>query len=214
MEAGARPWKAADGGTKQRRKGGSLGKLFAKARPLVAGALLLSGLVVGVTPNLREKVTGKIGDTKDSIMSKLQPHYVPLSPIDIRGIVEDPNSPASNVIDGNTLTGWIAPDGTDDKSFVVRFDEPFDLERIKVWNGGPETDGLKFKDLDRPSQLHFVFDTGQSFDLTIEDVPDPKEYEIKNGDGVQEFEVHIVGTYSSLSNHAVGLREIEFLFRK
>ncbi len=210
LEAGARPWKAADGGTKQRRKGGKLGKLYAKLRPVVAGALLLVGLVVGVTPNLREKVTDKAADTKNSIMSKLQPHYVPLAPIDIRATAEEPDSPGSNVIDGNTVTGWLAPDGTVEPTLVVRFDEPFDLERIQVWNGAAEG----YKDHDRPSQLHFVFDTGQSFDLTIDDIPDPKEYEIKNGGGVREIEVHVVGTYSSLANHAVGLREIEFLFRK
>ena len=210
MEAGARPWKASNGGKKQRRKGGKLGKLFAKLRPIIAGAMLLVGLVVGVTPNLREKATGKIGDVKDSIMSKVQPHYVPLAPITITGTSEQPDSPVSAVIDGNTITSWIAQGEDLEPTIVVRFDEPFDLERLKLWNGA----AVGFKDHDRVSQIHFVFDTGQSFDLTVNDLPDPQEYEIKNAKGVQEIELHIVETYSSLSGDAVGLSEIEFLFRK
>ena len=70
-------------------------KIFVKLRPIIAIVILLAGLVVGFTPNLREKVTGKIGDAKDSIESKLRPTYVPLHPINIQVTSELPDQPGS-----------------------------------------------------------------------------------------------------------------------
>lgn len=210
MEAGARPWKAADGSTKRRKRGGKLAKVYLKLRPIVAGALLLAGLVVGFTPNLREKVTDKIGDVKDSAMSKIQPSFVPLAPISIRGNGDVPENPVANVIDTNTLTFWVAPVTDPAPTIVVRFDEPFDLERIKVWNGAPEG----FKDRERAAKLHFVFDNGQAFDLDLQDLPDGVEYEVKNGKGVQEVEIQVTDTFTSLTGTQLALSEIEFYFKK
>jgi hypothetical protein len=210
LEAGARPWKAGDGTTKRRRSGGKLARVYSKLRPLVAGVLLVAGLVVGFTPDLRGRVTSEIGDAKDSLMRRIQPRYTPLQPVSIAATSEAPEQPVANLIDGNTLTSWTAPATDPEPTFVVRFDEPFDLARISVWNGS--VDG--FKDNARAADLHFVFDTDQSFDLTIKDLPDKQEYAIENGSGVREVEVHVVGTYSSLGSDDLGLTEIEFLFKR
>ena len=59
-----------------------------------------------------------------------------------------------------------------------------------------------------------MFDTGKSFDLHIDDVPDGKEYSIKNGDGVKTVELHITGTVTSLTSDQVGMSELEFYLRK
>lgn len=210
LEAGARPWKAGDGATKRRRPGGKLATVFAKLRPLIAGALLLAGLIVGFSPDLRGRVTGEIGDAKDSLMRRIQPRYTPLQPISITATSETPEQPVAHLIDGNTLTSWIAPAADVEPAFVVRFDEPFDLARISLWNGS--VDG--FKDHARAAELHFVFDTGQSFDLTLKDLPDKEEYEVQHGAGVREVEIHVVGTFNSLGSDDLGLTEIEFLFKR
>ena len=171
---------------------------------------MLAGLLVGFTPNIREKVTGKIGDIKDSIESKLRPTYVPLAPIDIDVTTALPDNPGENLIDTNPLTFWVAPGNDPQPTIVVTFDEPFDMQRMKLWNGAAEG----YADHERVSDIHFVFDTGKSYDLHVEDIPDGKEYAIKNGNDVRRVELHITGTVTSLASEQLGLSEIEFYFKK
>jgi hypothetical protein len=211
LDAGQRPWKAADGRQKKSRGVGSFfARAFAKLRPVIAVALLLAGLVYGFSPDIRGSVNDTFGDAKDSVMSRLQKRYSPLAPIEISATSAVEGSPPTLALDSNTITSWIAPAADAEPTLVVRFDEPIDLERIKLWNGT----AVGFKDHERISDIHFVFDTGQSFDLEVLDLPDGKDYEIRNGSGVREVEVHIVGTYSSLASADVGLSEIEFLIRR
>ena len=210
MEAGARPWKDGKDQGKAKRRGGKLMVVYAKLRPIIAFALLAAGLLIGFSPDLRSKVTGQIGDAKDSVMRRLNPTYVPLSPISVRATSFLDDHPASFVVDGNTLTNWAYSSADSTPAFTVRFDEPFDLERIKVWNGASEG----FKDMARPETLHFVFDTGQTFDVVLEDLPEPKDYDIDNGDDIREIDIFVRSTYSSLESDDVALSEIEFLFRR
>jgi hypothetical protein len=209
MEAGARPWKTKEGAQKRSRTN-PFAKLFVKLRPIIAVFILLAGLLVGFTPNIREKVTGKIGDIKDSIESKLRPTYVPLAPIDIDVTTALPDNPGENLIDTNPLTFWVAPGNDPQPTIVVTFDEPFDMQRMKLWNGAAEG----YADHERVSDIHFVFDTGKSYDLHVEDIPDGKEYAIKNGNDVRRVELHITGTVTSLASEQLGLSEIEFYFKK
>jgi hypothetical protein len=210
LEAGARPWKEADGGQKQRRRGGALAKVYVKLRPIVAAALLLAGLLVGFSPNLRERVTGEISDAKDSVMRRIQPTYVPLQPIEIVGNGEVPEQPVTNVNDGNTLSTWVVPGEVLEPALVFRFDEPFDLERIKVWNGAAEG----FKDRERARTLHFVFDTNRTFDVELKDLPSGEEYAIENAEGVQEVQIFVQETYTSLTDDDLAISEIEFYFKR
>ncbi len=211
LGAGARPWKASDGTQKRRRGiGGFFAAAFVKLRPIIAVAVLLAGVVYGFSPDLREKVNTAVGDAKESVMSRIQKTYSPTAPIEVAATSEVPESPVSNAIDSNTITSWIAPGTDPEPAMVVRFDEPIDLARVKIWNGA----AVGFKEHARVSDIHFVFDTGQSFDLALDDLPDGKDYEIKNGGGVREVEVHIVGTHTSLETTDVGLSEIEFLVQR
>jgi len=209
MEAGARPWKTADGKQKRQRSN-VFARLFVKLRPIVAVMILLAGLLIGFSPNMREKVTGKFGDMTDSIESKIRPTYVPLAPVDISTSSALPDQPAANLIDTNPQTYWVAPGEDPQPTIVVTFDQPFDLQKIKIWNGTAEG----FKDHERVSDIHFVFDTGKSYDLHIDDVPDGKEYSVKNAAGAKVIEMHITGTVSSLKSNQVGMSEIEFYLRK
>jgi hypothetical protein len=210
MEAGARPWKTKDGAQKNRARTSPLAKVFVKLRPIIAVLILLVGLTVGFTPNLREKAMGKVGDFKDSIESRLRPTYVPLAPIGLQVTSQLPDQPGDNLRDTNPLTYWVAPGEDPQPTIVVTFDEPFDLERIKLWNGAAEG----FADRERVSVIHFVFDTGQSYDLRVDDIPDGKEYEVKNGDGVRVVELHVTETVTSLASDQLAVSEIEFYFRK
>jgi hypothetical protein len=209
LEAGARPWKTKDGKQKSARTN-PLARIFLKIRPIVAAVLLIAGLAIGFSPNLREKVTGKFGDAKDSVEDKLAPTFVPLAPIDIQVSSQLPEQPGSNVIDTNPLTFWVAPGSDPQPTIVVTFDEPFNLEKIKLWNGA----AVGYKDHERVSDIHFVFDTGKSFDLHVDDIPDGKEYDIKNGDGVRTVELHVTGTVTSLTSEQLGVSEVEFYFKK
>ncbi len=210
MEAGKRPWAEGKAAAKPRRRGGKLLQIYAKLRPVIAGALLLAGLLVGFNPDLREKVTGRIGDAKDAVFSRVNPTYVPLSPVAVSSTTFDVEHPASAVIDGNTLTHWLALASDGEPALSVRFDEPFDLERIKIWNGSSEG----FKDHERVETIHIVFDTGSTFDLVVDDLPDGEVYEIDGGDGIREADLFIRSTYSSLTGDDLALSEIEFLFRR
>lgn len=209
LEAGARPWKTKDGKQKKARTN-PIARIFLKLRPIVAIVLLVAGLAIGFSPNLRDKVSGKIGSTKDSLESKVKPTFVPLAPIDIKVSSELPDQPGSNVIDTNPLTFWVAPGSDPQPTITVTFDQPFNLERIKLWNGA----AVGYKDHERVSDIHFVFDTGKSFDLHVDDIPDGKEYPIKNGDDARTVELHITGTITSLTSDQLGLSEIEFYFKK
>jgi hypothetical protein len=210
LEAGARPWKQSDGSQKQRRRGGTLAKLYVKVRPIAAATLLLAGVLVGFSPNLRERVTGEIGDVKDSVMRRLQPTFVPLQPILIEATSEQPERLTSNLNDGNTLSTWIAATGDAQPAITVTFDEPFDLKRITVWNGA--ADG--FKDHERARTLHFVFDTNQTFDLELKDLPDGEEYAIENATGIRQAQIFIEETYGSLTGEDVAISEIEFYLQR
>jgi hypothetical protein len=210
MEAGARPWKSADGSQKSRKRSGAFGKVYVKLRPIVAILILVAGLVIGFSPNLREKVTGKFNDATDSVESKLKPTFVPLAPVNITVSSELPDQPGANVIDTNPLTFWVAPGSDPQPTIVVTFDQPFNLEKIKLWNGA----ATGYKDHERASEIHFVFDTGKSYDLHVDDIPDGKEYSIKNGQGVKTVELHVTGTVTSLTSDQLGLSEIEFYFKK
>jgi hypothetical protein len=210
MEAGARPWAEGKTAGKPRRRGGKLANVYAKVRPIVAGALLLAALLVGFSPDLRDRVTGRVGDAKDAVFSRLNPTYVPLSPVSIGATSFDVENPAELAIDGNTLTHWRALGSDPEPALTVRFDEPFDLERVKIWNGASEG----FKDHARIETIHFVFDTGSTFDLVIDDLPDGKVYEIDGGDGIREADLFVRSTYRSLTGDDVTLTEIEFLFRR
>ncbi len=210
MTAGARPWKEGKKAGKPRRGRGKVAVIFTKVRPIVAAAVLLAGLVVGFSPDLRGRTTGKIGDVKDSVMSRLNPTYVPLSPISISGTTFDVEHPATNVVDSNTLTAWVALASDGEPALTARFDEPFDLERITVWNGTSEG----FKDRERAHTIHLVFDTGTTFDLVLDDLPEPKDYAIDGGEGILEVELFVTSTYSSLNSDELALSEIEFLFRR
>ena len=209
IEAGARPWQSKDGAQKQHR-GGRLMRAYARVRPVVGALLLVSALVVGFTPNLRERAMAKVGDGTDWAMSHVQKRYSPLAPIDVQATTADPEHPATLAIDSNTVTAWIAPATDAQPTLVVRFDEPFDLDQINLWNGA----GEGFKDHARIRDIHFVFDTGKSFDLTVADVPDQQTYDIDDGQDVREIEIHIVGTYVSLGSGDLAVSELEFLFQR
>ena len=143
-------------------------------------------------------------------MDKVQPSYVAIQPIGQTGNAEVPEFPSSNATDTNPLTFWVAPASEPEPTLVVTFDEPFDFEKIKIWNGSAEG----FKDRERVETIHFVFDTGQSFDLQVDDLPDGQMYDVENGKGVRSVEVHVTTTYSSLTTEDLGLSELEFYMRR
>ncbi len=185
-------------------------RVFAKLRPIAAAALLVAGLLFGFSPDIREKVTDRAAAVRDDLFSRIRKSYAPVSPIDVSATSEVDGRPATFAIDSNTLTSWIASGDDDEPTLVVRFDEPIDLARIQLWNGSAE----RFKEFRRVKDIHFVFDTGQSFDLTVLDVPTPEQYEISNGGGVREVEIHIDDSYNSLGGDELGLSEIEFLVQR
>jgi hypothetical protein len=209
VEAGTRPWQSADGGRK-RRPGGRIKRIYARLRPIVAVILLVGALVVGISPDLREKATAKAGDAVDWVMSRLRKQYAPLAPIEVFATSADPEHPAELAVDGNTLTAWIAPEGDPQPTLVARFDKPVDLDQINFFNG--TTEG--FKDRERARELHLVFDTGKTFDVTVDDLPDQRTYAIHGGDGIREVEIHVVSTYASLRSPELAVSEVEFLFQR
>ena len=207
LAAGERPWTAASAGAAKRR-GGRFARVVAKLRPVVAVLVLLSGIVLAVSPSLRAQVGERWSDAKASVMRRISPQYSPVSPVEILATSAAASGPEL-VIDGGTNTSWIAGPDDPEPTLRVRFDRPVDLDRLIVHNGAAEG----FKEHSRAQQLHLVFDTGRSFDVELEDRPDAQTLDIDDAAGVTELEIHLVGRFRSLTDAAIALSELEFFER-
>ncbi|MGH4020319.1 MAG: NADase-type glycan-binding domain-containing protein, partial [Pseudonocardiaceae bacterium] len=202
--AGSRPKRRAGRGAR------SLRGLFVAARRMLLVALLLAGLLYMIFPQLRGAVNEQALAAKDRVGSLILPQYVPVRPTSVTATGELPDHPAGAATDGFKNTFWTAPDAAAQPTLVLGFDRPTDLVRAIVHNGG----GEDFQALGRAQQLHLVYSTGQTADVTLEDTPEPQQVEFGGGDGATSVEIHVVSTYRSVQSPGLALSEIELFERE
>lgn len=206
LAAGERPGQK---GVKAQGKGRSWKRLIRPIRMVVSAFLLLGTIVYGVYSPFREWVNDRVTGAKQEVNRVVMPEFEPVSASAATANVQLPDHPAPLAVDGFRNTYWSAPPGGAQPTLVLTFSEPVDLDRAIVHNGAAEN----FQSLHRARELHMVFSTDASYDVTLSDTADPQEVDIDNGEGVTSVEIHVMSFYQSLQGNDVGISEIE-LFTK
>jgi hypothetical protein len=138
----------------------------------------------------------------------VHPQYTPVHPFQVTAGAELKDHPGSALSDGFTNTFWAAPVG--DKAFVtLKFDHPVDVSRalIRIGISG------NFQGSNRPHDLHIVFSTGKTQDLSLDDKADPQEVKFKAGGKVTSVEIHVASLYKAPSD-SVAITEVELFSKK
>jgi hypothetical protein len=210
---GAKVRKAGDR-SKRRGRGGKskVGLLVSGTvrliRRVVTVALLLGGIVYGLFAPFRGWVNARVMDARAGVEDVFFPHYepvhaadAPVAPLQLDGF------PAEQALDGASDTAWAAPLGAKSEPVIeVTFGREVDLARLIVHNGQKEN----FKGRARAQRLHLVFSNGRTTDLTLQDRPDPQTIEVEQGEGVTSVEIHVTGTFKSMSGNELAVSELEF----
>jgi len=208
------PRRVRPAGSRPRRRPGlglrPIRGLFAALRRALIVALVLAGLLYAIVPPLRGAVNERALAAKDRVGSLIFTQYVPVRPTSVAATGELPDHPAGAATDGFRNTFWTAPDAAAEPTLVLGFDRPTDLVRAIVHNGG----GEDFQALGRPQQLHLVYSTGQTADVTLSDTPEQQEVEFDGGSGATSVEIHVVSIYRSVQSPGLALSEIELFERQ
>jgi hypothetical protein len=214
LAAGERPWGSPTdpGGSKRRRGLPSVAKLIRPIMQLVTIAVLILGLVYGVSSSFRNSVNKRITSAKNTLVSKVKPKYLQVRPTSAKASTQDPANPGSNAVDGFTNTFWIAQPTDGQPILRVTFDQPVSIDKIIVHNGRPDN----YQSTSRPEQLHLIFSDGKSSDVTLKDDPGAHTYGVKSDGKITSIDIHVLQLYKSFTPTPTGiaLAEIEFFQRK
>jgi hypothetical protein len=205
LAAGERP---GQGGVKAKKKR-SLAGVIRPIRMVVSIALLFATIAYGVYSPFREWVNDRWTSAKDRVDRVISPDYVPVNASQAVANLETPEHPGAFLTDGFKNTFWSAPVGGPEPTVVLTFSEPVDLDRAIVHNGSGES----FQSQHRAKDLHLVYSTGETFDVTLKDTPDEQQVDIDGAQDVTSVEVHVVSIYEALQGTDLAVSEIEF-FRK
>ncbi len=181
---------------------------FKVVRRVVAVVTLLAGVAYGLFAPFRGWVNERAMDVKAGVEDIFFPTYEPVhaseppvAPLQVKGF------PAEQALDGASDSAWAAPIGGRKEPVIeVTFGRTVDIARLIVHNGQKED----FKARARAQRLHLVFSTGRTTDLTLQDSPDPQTLEIDDGEGVTSVEIHVTGTFKSMSGNEMAISELEF----
>ena len=195
-------------GTARKRKRSPLAKVLPLVRRVVAVALLVGGLLYASVGPFRGYVNARVDTVKTAVMRRVHPQYTPVHPFQVTDGAELKDHPGSALSDGFTNTFWAAPVG--DKAFVtLKFDHSVDVSRALIRTGISGN----FQGSDRPHELHLVYSTGKTQDISLDDKPDPQEVAFKAGGNVTSIEIHVTSVYRAQSD-SVAITEIELFSKK
>jgi hypothetical protein len=207
LDAGARPGQK---GVKSRQRP-SLKRLIKPVRRVASIILLVLTILYGLSATFRERVNSRWSNAKNRVESKINPDYLPVRPSSAQANNFRPEHPGTLAVDGFTNTFWVAPaGGRVEPTLVLVFSEAIDLDRAIVRNGS----ALNFQGSNRAKDLHLVYSTGQSFDVTLKDTPDQQELDIDNGQKIKSVEIHVMSVYQSLQGTDLAISEMEFFTQK
>jgi hypothetical protein len=215
LEAGQRPGRD---GVKKKRKA-SLQPILRVARPVIGGLLLVGGILYAVYAPFRGFVNDKYTSAKDTVLDVVQQDPQSVRPVAISANTEPQSTTpcdqqdanvACKVIDQKTNTFWEFPPPVETltPTLTLQFDRPVNIDRIIVHNGA----GDEFTNFGRVTELHFVFEPGNtSDDVVLDDVPDAAEYEVEDGQQVTTVQVQITEVINASTPGAnIALTELEF----
>lgn len=205
--------KAREVGSRPRR-GLHFGDVAARIPGLIGKALLvvllLAGVLYGVSSPFRSTVNTNVLSARGWVERLFVTKYVPVRPSRVTATAERPDHAAGQVADNATNTFWSAPTGGVEPALVLTFDRTVDLRRAIVRVGVAK----EFQSTHRPQKLHLVYSTGKTFDVTLEDTPEPREVTLDNAEGTTSVEIHVVALHRSLNPAAdVAVSELELFAR-
>lgn len=176
----------------------------------VVAVLVAMGLLgYGLLPSVRGSINSAAGSVWNRVKPVVAPKYVPVRPVGITATGELPDHPAGVAIDTITTTYWATRDagpGSTPPALVVTFERPVNLKRAIIRNGA----GQDFQNAHRARDLHLVFSTGHTADLTLLDTPDPQTVDIPGEAGANRVEIHVMSRYSAVQGTDLAIAEIEF----
>jgi hypothetical protein len=208
LDAGARPGR---GGVRTKsRRAAALAKVFPTIRKVVAVVLLLGGIVYGAVPGVRGWVNTRVLSAKAKVVRLVNPQFDPVHVNGFGATAQLAGHDAQKAVDNFSNTYWAAPSGgPKEVVLVLRFDNKVDVDKAIIRSGV----AANFQGTNRAQNLHVVYDTGATYDVTLKDTPDPQEVSIGNGHGITSMEIHITSLYKAVKGTNVAISEIE-LFRK
>jgi type II secretory pathway pseudopilin PulG len=207
LDAGARPGK---GGVRTRsRKATALAQVFPTIRKVIAVALLLGGILYGAVPGVRGSVNKRVLSAKTRVTRLINPQFDPVHATGSGATAHVTGHDAGKAVDTFTNTYWAAPSGKE-VVLVLDFDHKVDVDKALVHSGV----GANFTGTNRPERVHIVYDTGETYDLTLKDTGDKQEVSLGKGHGITRMEIHIISLYKATkASSVVAISEIE-LFSK
>ena len=207
LSAGARPGQK---GVKSGQRP-SLKKLTKPARRVATIAMVVLTVLYGISPRFRTFVNSRWSKAKSRVEAKIKPEYQPVRPSQAHANTFRPENPGTLAVDGFTNTFWVSPAGGKiEPTLVLVFPDAVNLDRAIIRNGS----ALNFQGSNRAKDLHFVYSTGQSFDSTLKDTPDPQEIDIDNARQIKSVEIHVMSVYQSLEGTDLAVSEMEFFTQK
>jgi hypothetical protein len=183
----------------------------AGARKVLTTVAIVAAFAIALVPNFRswtnDHVVQPARDKWHAIATK---DFAPVHPSGALSTAQTTDNPAGFAIDSAGDTFWVAPASAGEAVLVLAFDQPVNLDKARIQNGARD----QFSAFSRAKDLHLVFDTGKTADVTLKDQPDQQNVTIHNGHGVKAVEIHIASTHSAIGNPDVALTEIELFSEK
>jgi len=208
MAAGERPWRGADGKPKAPKK--PLLTATRKIRRVLAVVAFIFGIIYAAYAPLRENVNERVTSVKDRAMSIIRPQFDPVRPTGSTATTETQENPGRNAIDLRSLTFWVAAPTDTQPTILITFAEAVDLDRVIIHNGRSDA----YTTMNRPRKLHFVYSTGQSFDVELKDSSDPQQINLDNGAGATSVQIQVEEQFQAVPPTAMAFTEIEFFTQR
>ncbi len=188
-------------------------RLMAKVRFVFIGIAMLSLIGINVKmPNLRKEVVGKVKDGFASLQGSVNPKFKTVNAVAVTASSAVPTHEANFANDLVVNSFWAEAaegDGVG-QTISFTFEAPSDLTKVLITAGSTDTPE-NYLTQPRPKELHLVFDTGGSADITLEDeFRKSQGFTLKGATGVTKVDVVISSVYKGRTGLDTGLAEIEF----
>jgi hypothetical protein len=188
----------------------SWGKLVKPVRLVAALVGLALALAYSTVPAFHDWSNQQVSSTKQRVLGVVRPKLVAVNPVKVSGTTAIKGHPVTAAFDGYRNTFWATIASAVEPTATLTFQESVDLSRAIVRIGDPD----KFQTTHRPKQLHFVYSNGKTWDVELNDTPDPQTVKLKNGGNVRSVEIHVVSVYRSVRGKTMTLSEIELFAKK
>lgn len=188
-------------------------RLRAKVRFIFIGIAMLS--IIGVNlalPDLRSNVVVKVKGGFTSIQGIFNPQFKTVNAVEVTATSSVPGHEPGFANDLVLNSFWAeAAEGEGiGQTISFTFESPADLTKVLISAGSTDTPE-NYLNQPRPKDLHLVFDTGGSFDLTLEDeFRKSQSFTIKGAEGVTKVDVVISSVYRGRNGLDTAIAEVEF----